>query len=211
MKRFCLLILLAVIVFISPVKAEHIHAKDPQINIMNLEKSYTLEYEHEFNDVIDKAKLYADKHYVDNAVIVSDIDETILDNRDYYRIYGEYTTESWNKFLSSGKSTLHNQTYHFFKWAKDRGYKIFLITGRTEPYREATLANLKKYNIPFDGIYFKPENYDKKSVADFKKSIRKKLSDEGYKVIINIGDQKSDLKGGYGKGFKLPNIIYTTP
>jgi hypothetical protein len=31
-------------------------------------------------------------------------------------------------------------------------------------------------------------------------------------VIVNVGDQWSDLRGGYAlRGFKLPNPMYTIP
>jgi len=35
---------------------------------------------------------------------------------------------------------------------------------------------------------------------------------QGYDILLTIGDQYSDLKGGYAdKGFKLPNPMYYLP
>jgi len=40
-------------------------------------------------------------------------------------------------------------------------------------------------------------------------NVEKKLSEEGYRIIGCIGDQKSDLEGGYsGHKVKIPNYIY---
>ena len=41
---------------------------------------------------------------------------------------------------------------------------------------------------------------------------RKKLVDQGYTIIVNIGDQMSDLDGGFAeRTFKLPNPFYFIP
>ena len=34
----------------------------------------------------------------------------------------------------------------------------------------------------------------------------------GYDILVNVGDQRSDLTGGYARrGFKLPNPMYLIP
>lgn len=211
MKRFYLPAVLFLMLFIGAVRAEHIDKGDPEKNLQQVENSYCLLNEDKFESVVEKARNYADKHYIENGAIVSDIDETLLDNREYYKNFKLYTKENWEEWIARSESTLLTPAYEFLKWAKERGYKIFLITGRGEAYREATLKNLDKYKIPYDEIFFKPDDYDELTAVIYKTSIRKKLTDEGYKIIVNIGDQKSDIEGDYGKGFKLPNLIYTVP
>ena len=45
--------------------------------------------------------------------------------------------------------------------------------------------------------------------ADFKSGERKKLKDAGYTIVVNIGDQDSDLAGEPSlRSFKLPNPFY---
>lgn len=208
MKRFCLLIILFAFIFISPVRGEHIDQKD---RISYLDSVNSEQYLKKFNNVVKHAKSYADKHYISGAAIVSDIDETLLDNKEYYKIYKNYTKDNWYEWIDQAKAVPFESTLDFLKWAKTRGYKVFFITGRTVAHKNATIENLKKYNVEYDGIIFKPENYDKPSTGFFKTSTRKKLNDEGYKIIISIGDQKSDMQGGFGKGFKLPNPFYKVP
>lgn len=59
-----------------------------------------------------------------------------------------------------------------------------------------------------------PEN-DKmkdKSVIPYKSSTRKMIQEKGYTIVVNIGDQFSDLAGGYAERvFKLPNPYYFIP
>ena len=41
---------------------------------------------------------------------------------------------------------------------------------------------------------------------------RRKLEETGYRIVVNIGDQQSDLDGGFAEcGFKVPNPFYFIP
>jgi hypothetical protein len=43
----------------------------------------------------------------------------------------------------------------------------------------------------------------------YKSSIRKTIEKKGYDIVINIGDQFSDLKGGFADMvFKVPDPYY---
>jgi hypothetical protein len=47
------------------------------------------------------------------------------------------------------------------------------------------------------------------TLRGFKIDTRRKLEQDGYVIIANIGDQNSDLVGGYAERFfKLPNPFY---
>ena len=48
--------------------------------------------------------------------------------------------------------------------------------------------------------------------SDFKAPERRKLTEEGFTILLSIGDQQSDLSGGYAeRTFKLPNPVYFLP
>ena len=87
---------------------------------------------------------------------------------------------------------------------------VFFITGRREADRRATEKNLRE--VGYDAwtkIYYKPETDIMLTTAGFKTDVRRKLAKEGYVIIANIGDQDSDLTGGYAERvFKLPNPFY---
>src|ERR1700712_4431215 len=48
-----------------------------------------------------------------------------------------------------------------------------------------------------------------KSAVDFKTPVRAQIEKDGYTIIVNIGDQPSDLLGGHAeKCFLLPDPFY---
>jgi acid phosphatase len=155
--------------------------------------------------------------------IVVDIDETALSNLPSIRAndYG---------FIIAGPCDLPRGPCGLFTWigmaraepirpvlalvrlARERGVAVFFLTGRPERLRAATEANLRAAGYEWTGLLLKPDDLTTKSAADFKAPERKKLQDQGYTVIVNIGDQMSDLDGGFAeRTYKLPNPFYFIP
>ncbi|MDO7868727.1 HAD family acid phosphatase [Nocardioides jiangxiensis] len=110
-----------------------------------------------------------------------------------------------------------------------KGYTIFGITGRGESQEPATVDNLARDGYAVDGApVFTAENfYTKPSVmpsyvtcalpkcttVEYKANTRKHIEqDLGYDIALNVGDQFSDLQGGYAdQSLKLPNPTYYLP
>lgn len=108
-----------------------------------------------------------------------------------------------------------------------KGYAVFGITGRRFVQEEATLGNLAKVGYTaFDAenFYTKWDGKDSNkpsyvtcaaacTTVDYKANTRKYLEqDLGYDIVLNIGDQWSDLQGGYADAvLKLPNPTYYLP
>lgn len=159
-----------------------------------------------------KAKIFAEKHYQQNAAIISDIDETIINTSGYYKNNKDYDRQKWKDWADKSEGLPKQNVIDFLKWAKQKGYKVFLLTGRSNSIRESTIQNLNKLDIPYDELYMRPENFENTSAKYFKRKIRQMLTEKGYKIIINIGDQQSDLDGGFAlKRIKLHNPIYIIP
>lgn len=96
--------------------------------------------------------------------------------------------------------------------ARDRGVAVFFLTGRTERRRAATEANLRAAGYGWTGLILKPDDLTTKSAVEFKAPERKRLQEQGYTIIVNIGDQMSDLDGGFAERmYKLPNPFYFLP
>jgi hypothetical protein len=61
----------------------------------------------------------------------------------------------------------------------------------------------------------RPDHPPDEPVSKYKSATRKLIEegqDDGYRIIANIGDQISDLEGGYAKRcFKVPNPFYYIP
>jgi predicted secreted acid phosphatase len=93
------------------------------------------------------------------------------------------------------------------------GVKVFFITARRTSLADRTRFTLTAagYTDP-DGIFFRPESDTARSLVPFKEATRRRLTEEGFAIIANIGDQYSDVAGGYAeRSFKLPNPFYFTP
>ena len=115
----------------------------------------------------------------------------------------------------------------FVNKAKRKGFAIFGLTGRSDTQEEATLGNLAKVGYtPFnaDNFYTKWSGTNpqpsyitcataKCTTVEYKAGTRKHIEkDLGYDIVLNVGDQWSDLQGGYAdKALKLPNPTYNLP
>ncbi|NHN56879.1 hypothetical protein G9U51_13965 [Calidifontibacter sp. DB0510] len=116
----------------------------------------------------------------------------------------------------------------FQKKAQAMGFTIFGITGRNDDQKAATLGNLTK--VGYDGFtagrFFtkwtgkgtsqQPSYIScaavKCTTVEYKAGTRKYIETQGYDIALNIGDQFSDLKGGYANTtLKLPNPTYYLP
>ena len=61
-------------------------------------------------------------------------------------------------------------------------------------------------------MYLKPPTYTNPSVIPYKAGARADITSKGYRILANLGDQRSDLKGGYAlRKYKFPNPMYFTP
>ena len=60
-------------------------------------------------------------------------------------------------------------------------------------------------------MFQEPCDYTSTKAIDFKSKVRKNFSNNGFHIIASIGDQYSDLKGGYtDMFFKIKNPGYFT-
>lgn len=166
-------------------------------------------YKKEFDDAIASAKSVISKHNGEKYLaIVSDIDETILDNRPFFEQHDEFKWDDFFVWVEQAQAPSLKKSTDLLARARQDGIAIFLITGRMEKLRKGTIRNLVRNNIAYDGLYMRPDG-DKSSASEFKSGVRKQIEDMGFTVVVNIGDQFSDLEGGYAKECaKLPNKMY---
>lgn len=145
--------------------------------------------------------------------IVLDIDETAISNLDYFLKYDlSFLPEEFNAFIGLGDSPAIAEVLDIYRYCRARGVTVFFISGRLEKQREATDRNLKKAGyLDWQELILRPEGQSQPS-SFFKAAARRRLVSQGYSIILNMGDQESDLAGGYAEAqFKLPNPIYWIP
>ena len=174
--------------------------------------SKTSEYAKEFDKAIKDAKAACTPHIGEQYVaIVSDIDETLLDNREFFDSHPEFKWNDFFGYIQEAKAPTLKKTADFLAWARKNGFAIFLVTGRSEKDRAGTVLNLVRRGVAYDGLYMRP-NGDRSKAAEMKTKHRKAIQDMGFQIVVNIGDQFSDLEGGMSVDCeKLPNKIYFVP
>ncbi|WP_416394770.1 MULTISPECIES: HAD family acid phosphatase [unclassified Curtobacterium] len=117
----------------------------------------------------------------------------------------------------------------FVNRAQALGFTIFGLTGRNDDQKAATVQNLSKvgYTAFTNDRFFtkwtgvgasQQPSYitcatAKCTTVEYKALTRKHIEqDLGYDIALNIGDQWSDLQGGYAdRSVKLPNPTYYLP
>jgi acid phosphatase len=182
-------------------------------------------YDADIAAVVDQARQWLEQRSRSAAkpAIVLDIDDTALSNWPAYRING------WGRVVNGpcdlqqgpcgvrawqalGQSKAVQPTLALARRARELGVAVFFITGRPAYLREATERNLREQGYEWTAVILMPDNAKFASAADFKAPERQRLAEQGYTVILNLGDQESDLAGGCAeRTFKLPNPVYFLP
>ena len=183
------------------------------------------EYDRDFARVVGEARAYLEQRVkaAPRPAIVLDIDETSLSNWPAYKVNG------WGRVVNGpcdvdqgpcglrawqglAQSKALAPTQQLAKRAKELGVAVFFISGRPPTLRDATERNLREQGYEWEEVILLPPGAAFTSAVDFKAPERKKIADRGYTIILSMGDQESDLKGGYAERvFKLPNPVYFLP
>lgn len=176
------------------------------------------DYTRELTAVAEQAEQYLAQRLSEPSkpgqkiAIVFDIDETLLSNLPHMRPLGfGYVPPLWHDWVAAGTAPVIEPFAKIYRIAQARDATLFLISDRREKDRPGTEKNLRLHSLAnFAALDLKP-NDSPDTAAAFKTAMRKKIAEQGYTIIANIGDQESDLAGGYAeKTFKLPNPFYIT-
>jgi acid phosphatase len=182
-------------------------------------------YDADFVRVVNEATTYLESRakQVPRPAIVLDIDETSLSNWPAYKVNGwaritngtcdlERGPCGLRAWQAMGTSKALKPTLDLDKRAKSLGVAVFFVSGRPPDLREATEKNLRDQGFEWDEVIIYPPDTTFQSAVDFKAPERKKIADRGYTILLTMGDQQSDLNGGYAeRTFKLPNPVYFIP
>jgi 5'-nucleotidase (lipoprotein e(P4) family) len=152
----------------------------------------------------------------EKLALVLDIDETSLSNwGDEQREDYGYSAADWDAWVKSRACTAIPGTLRLYQEAEKDKVAVFFITGRSEGEREDTAANLRAVGFTqWDGLALRPPDHPKdQKVEVYKSAERGKIVAQGYKIILNVGDQLSDLRGDVQaeRSVKLPNPFYFIP
>jgi predicted secreted acid phosphatase len=162
--------------------------------------------------VIRRAKRQVRAHVHDRRpAIVLDVDDTSLSS---YRCLKAVDFErSRSDCAGPGNMPAIRQTRSLYRYAVRHHVRVFFITGRRASIRETTIANL--HRAGYGGrlhVKLRPVNERPGSHDGWKARTRARIVKRGYRIVANVGDQRSDLDGGSAlRSFKLPNPMYVIP
>ena len=162
---------------------------------------------------------------VSRPALVLDIDETSLSNWANIKAnnFGFIRDGACDRLPSGpcgfrawilqGVAPVVKPALDLFNAATAKGVAVFFITGRRDSERQATLGNLDRAGFEgWEKLVTRPDDDAHATVQAFKTEQRRKVADAGYTIIATVGDQQSDLDGGFAEcGFKVPNPFYFIP
>jgi len=172
------------------------------------------EYEWRIREVANAARDYLEARISKgsqpgNFAAIFDIDETALSNWQAMADCGfcSYATEA--KLYSNDHEPAIVPVLELFTYARKNGIAVFFLTGRPESQRELTIKNLDEVGYTeWTGVIMRPQGSNLPARV-FKPQERQRIENKGYRIILNIGDQASDLAGCCAERvFKLPNPFY---
>ncbi|MBV7533372.1 5'-nucleotidase, lipoprotein e(P4) family [Chitinophaga sp. sic0106] len=130
--------------------------------------------------------------------VVTDIDETVLDNSPYsvHQSLNKkgYDEKSWAEWTAKAVADTVPGAPAFFKYAASKGVQVFYITNRQESERAATLKNLQRFNFP----YTDDQHLLLKTTTSGKEPRRQQVLQQ-YDIVMLFGDNLSDFSAIFDK------------
>jgi HAD superfamily, subfamily IIIB (Acid phosphatase) len=141
--------------------------------------------------------------------MVLDIDETSLTNWGHLEHSLCAPVSDFDQYAARGESPALPAILELYRWARERDVTVFFVTGRREWLREATERNLQEQGYNERGGVFLRPTEETGSWHNYKAEARHRLAEQGYDILLNMGDQPADLEGGYARhALLLPNPFY---
>jgi 5'-nucleotidase (lipoprotein e(P4) family) len=143
------------------------------------------------------------------SAIITDIDETILDNspsqaRDVLQ-NKTYNNDRWLQWVQQAQAKAVPGAVAFLKEADAKGIQIFYLSNRTEIELGKTIDNMQKMGFP----QLTTNHFYLKTLTSEKEERRQKIA-ENHNVFMLIGDNLNDFEGAfYRKTTDLRNKLTT--
>ena len=154
----------------------------------------------------------AAKRLGERLVLVLDIDETAISNFAQMRAqdFG-YVPPVWDAWVARGEAPAIAPVLELFRAARAAGVEVIFITGRRESDRSGSEKNLRAAGCGDSAALWLKPNGANSSTEQFKTETRRRIEAEGRTIVANVGDQASDLAGGFSeRTYKVPGPFYHT-
>lgn len=159
-------------------------------------------YTNDLNLQADRAIAYLQKRVAhrgsnEKLALVLDIDETTLSNwREMIQAGFAYDKKAFDAWVDTASAPALPGTLRLYQEAQRLKVSIFFLTGRPESQREVTERNLSSQGFTeWNGLILRSPDEAKLTAQEYKSRERLALEAKGYEIVLNVGDQWSDLRG----------------
>ena len=165
-------------------------------------KQTAAEYDALYIQGFNIARMHVDRARRDGRrklAVISDVDDTVLDTRDYWR---ELLTSgaqffddaTWDAWVAKNRVKATPGALEFLNWCRESGVEVFYITNRDQGARtvELMLGNLKAAGLPFadaEHLSVITESSDKEP--------RQRAIAGSHDVVVFLGDNLNDFRRHY--------------
>jgi acid phosphatase len=151
----------------------------------------------------------------EKLALVLDIDETTLSNyEEMVKADFAYDSKAFSTWVLSAKAPAIPGTLRLTQEAQRLGVSVVFLTGRPEAQRAATEQNLRSQGFQnWRQLILRSPAQASATARAYKSAARATLQAQGYSIVLNVGDQWSDLKGQPEAEFsvKYPDPFYLIP
>lgn len=176
-------------------------------------------YAHDLDTQASRAIAFLDQRAAhrqanEKLAVVLDIDETSLSN--YQEMQSQnylFDPKAFDAWVNTAGAPAIPGTLRLDKEAQRLGVDVFFVTGRSESERAATERDLTAQGYAWKQLTLRPDSTRSETTTEYKSGARAQVEAQGYKIILNVGDQWSDLNGTPKAEFsvKYPNPYYLIP
>lgn len=145
-----------------------------------------------FNIATEVVKEKTSVNHLRPLAIVTDIDETFLDNSPYAVSQAkkgkEFDQDSWLNWTSKGEAIAFPGAVEFYNYAASKNITIFYITNRNLNDKPGTVKNLKNLGFPFAD-----DEHVVVMTDTSNKEARRKEVLKDFEIFMFLGDNLTDF------------------
>ncbi|MBS4032953.1 MAG: hypothetical protein KGZ85_00690 [Ignavibacterium sp.] len=172
------------------------------------------QYDKELDEIVFDAKTkFSTIEVKQNSAVIFDIDDTALLNYEASKRMGfGYVKNMVDEWVSGAEVPAIPRVKDLYDFLLNKNVKIIFLTGRFSDEYDYTYQNLINEGFAiFDTLIVRRPEEQKLPAVEFKSNVRTALTQQGYEIIGNVGDQWTDLDGPHsGIRIKIPNYLYQT-
>ena len=188
----------------ATIKAErYIPKREHSVQAL-LWQQQSAEYKALCHQAFNMAKMQLDnivvegKHFKRPLAIVTDIDETVLDNSPYnakmVQTDKDYTQETWYDWGKQESAKAVPGALAFFNYAHKKGVSVYYLSNRNKIQEPETLDNLQSM-----GFIHVDEKHILLRTDGSGKELRRNKIGQSHQIIMLLGDNLSDFSELFDK------------